>query len=72
MKSELVKEQLTTKLLPLKSFKNKLGNHLPDCPCVCAAVFLVSATSLKHQKFSRLGDDFVWDCFVMVLANSPV
>lgn len=68
--SEVVKEQLTMKFLQLKGFKNRLGNHLPDC--VCASVFLISVTSLRNQKFSRLGDCFVWHCFVIVLVNSPV
>lgn len=69
MRSGLVKKQLTMQLLPLKNSEERLGNHLSDCHCVCASVFLVSATPLRNK--TRLRDCFVWDCFVIVLANSP-
>lgn len=58
-------------LLPL----NRIGNHLRDCHCLCASVFLVTAHASKESKVPQTptqGGCFVWDWFVFVLANSLV
>lgn len=54
------------KLLLLKSFQSRIGNHLQDCHCLCESVFLVSVYASKEPKVLQTGKSFclglVCDC----------